>query len=113
MVDLAGSKRLGCRTSGRHRGPRAATRSSRGDERCGIALHAQELGVKLDTEVFDSPERWCKYALDALRTGQRLAGESAVEGRLHLLAGGRASQSVCPVIRFDRDHRLVETCPSG
>ena len=38
----------------------------------------------LDTEVFDLPESLCKYALDALRTGERLTGELAVEGRLHL-----------------------------
>jgi DNA repair photolyase len=49
-----------------------------------IARHAQDLGVKLNTNVFDSPESWRKYALGALRTAERLAGELGIQDRLHL-----------------------------
>ena len=49
-----------------------------------IRSHAEELGVKLMTGVFDNRERWQDYALDSLRTVERVAGELGLADRLHL-----------------------------
>ena len=49
-----------------------------------IRSHADELGVKLKTDVFESRERWQDYAVNALQTVERLAGELGLAGQLHL-----------------------------
>jgi DNA repair photolyase len=49
-----------------------------------IQSHAEELGQKLNTQVFESRERWQDYAINALRTVERLAGEIGIADRLHL-----------------------------
>ncbi|MCZ7635458.1 MAG: hypothetical protein M5U12_05045 [Verrucomicrobia bacterium] len=49
-----------------------------------IAAHAQALGVPVNTDVFATRERWQDYALDALRTVERLAAEVGLADRLHL-----------------------------
>lgn len=46
--------------------------------------HADELGVTLKTDVFQSRERWQDYAVSALKTVERLAAEIGVADRLHL-----------------------------
>lgn len=49
-----------------------------------IQAHARELGQKLNTDVFQSRERWQDYAIGALRTMERLAKEQGIADRLHL-----------------------------
>jgi DNA repair photolyase len=49
-----------------------------------IRTHANELGVALKTDVFESRERWQDYAVTALKTVERLAAEVGVADRLHL-----------------------------
>jgi DNA repair photolyase len=49
-----------------------------------IQTHADELGVELKTDVFESRERWQDYAVNALQTVERLATEIGVADRLHL-----------------------------
>ena len=49
-----------------------------------IQTHADELGLKLKTDVFESRERWQDYAVNALQTMERLAVEVGVGDRLHL-----------------------------
>lgn len=49
-----------------------------------IQTHADELGVELKTDVFESRERWQDYAVNALQTVERLAAEVGVADRLHL-----------------------------
>ncbi len=48
-----------------------------------IQTHADELGVTLKTDVFESRERWQDYAVTALQTVERLAAEVGVADRLH------------------------------
>jgi DNA repair photolyase len=49
-----------------------------------IQVHADELGVRLKTEVFATREQWQDYAVNALQTVERLSGEIGVAERLHL-----------------------------
>jgi DNA repair photolyase len=49
-----------------------------------IQTHAASLGVTVNTEVFSTPERWRAYALDALHSAERIAGEVGLADRLHL-----------------------------
>jgi len=49
-----------------------------------IQCHAEELGVKLKTEVFLTREKWQGYAINALQTVERLSAEIGVAGQLHL-----------------------------
>ena len=49
-----------------------------------IAEWAQARGLRLKTEVFDTPESWEKYALESLKTVQILARELGLKDRLHL-----------------------------
>lgn len=49
-----------------------------------IEAHAQGLGIKLNTGVFETPEKWRAYAIDSLRTVERLAEEAGLSRQLHL-----------------------------
>jgi DNA repair photolyase len=49
-----------------------------------IQSHADELGVELKTDVFESRERWQDYAVNALQTVERLAAEIGIADELHL-----------------------------
>lgn len=49
-----------------------------------IQSHATDLGVKLQTDVFESREQWQDYSISALRTVERLATELGIADRLHL-----------------------------
>ena len=49
-----------------------------------IETHARDLGVTLRTRVFESREAWQAYALDALHSVERIAGEVGLADRLHL-----------------------------
>lgn len=49
-----------------------------------IEAEAAELGISLKTEVFNTPELWQDYAINSLRTVERLAAEIGVADRLHL-----------------------------
>lgn len=49
-----------------------------------IANRAGETGTKLNTEVFETRESWKDYALGALTTVERIAGEVGLADRLHL-----------------------------
>ncbi len=49
-----------------------------------IARHAEAEGKVLNTAVFDTPNAWRVYAMDALRMVQRVAQELGLEHKLHL-----------------------------
>lgn|GEM_PF-2166523 len=49
-----------------------------------IEDHARSLGVAMQTAVFETPETWTAYALDSLRTVERIAGDLGLSDRLHL-----------------------------
>ena len=49
-----------------------------------IQSHAEQLGQRVNTQVFCSRERWQDYAVNALRTVERLARELGIYDRLHL-----------------------------
>jgi DNA repair photolyase len=49
-----------------------------------IAAHAQQCGMALDTSVFATRRSWEQYAIDTLRTVERLANEVGIRDRLHL-----------------------------
>ncbi|MEY2410821.1 MAG: hypothetical protein QOF48_3491 [Verrucomicrobiota bacterium] len=49
-----------------------------------IQSHADELGTKLETGVFETRERWQNYAVNALQTAERVAAELGLGDRLHL-----------------------------
>ena len=49
-----------------------------------IQSHADELGVQLKTDVFETRERWQDYAVNALQTVERLAKEIGIADQLHL-----------------------------
>lgn len=49
-----------------------------------IQTHADELGVSLKTDVFESREAWQDYAVNALQTVERVANEIGLADRLHL-----------------------------
>ena len=49
-----------------------------------IQSHADELGLKLKTDVFETRERWQDYAVNALQTVESLAQEIGIADRLHL-----------------------------
>ena len=54
--------------------------SSSNEERAGV----RSRNLALRTDVFESRERWQDYAVNALRTVERLAAEVGVADRLHL-----------------------------
>lgn len=47
-------------------------------------MQAKSLGIPLKTDVFATRERWQDYALNALQTVERLAGEMDIADQLHL-----------------------------
>jgi DNA repair photolyase len=49
-----------------------------------IEGHAKELGVELNTSVFETPAAWRRYSIDALRTVHRLMDELGMVDRLKL-----------------------------
>jgi three-Cys-motif partner protein len=49
-----------------------------------IQSHADELGVDLKTDVFETREQWQNYAVNALQTVERLSEEIGIADRLHL-----------------------------
>lgn len=49
-----------------------------------IRTHADSLGIKLNTTVFSSRSLWENYAVDSLRTVERMASEVGLAGQLHL-----------------------------
>lgn len=49
-----------------------------------IRTHADSLGIKLNTTVFSNRSLWEDYAVDSLRTVERLAAEVGLAGQLHL-----------------------------
>jgi DNA repair photolyase len=49
-----------------------------------IRSQAGPLGIVLNTEVFATREKWQDYAMKALRTVERVAGELGLAERLHL-----------------------------
>jgi DNA repair photolyase len=49
-----------------------------------IEAHAADMGVSLRTEVFATRESWQDYAVNALQTVERLAGQLGLSCRLHL-----------------------------
>src|SRR5438034_626653 len=49
-----------------------------------IEAHAADMGVQLRTEVFATRESWQDYAVNALHTVSKLAGELGLENHLHL-----------------------------
>lgn len=49
-----------------------------------IQSHADELGLELKTDVFETREQWQDYAVNALQTVESLAEEIGIADRLHL-----------------------------
>lgn len=49
-----------------------------------IQKHADELGVRLRTEVFESGLTWRAYAIEQLQMAERIANELGIGDRLHL-----------------------------
>jgi len=49
-----------------------------------IAAHAREVGLEMNTAVFDPNERWVQYAVDQLLLVEKVAKELGVADRLHL-----------------------------
>ncbi len=49
-----------------------------------IESHARSLGIRPKTDVFITRETWQQYALGALKTVERIAGELGIANRLHL-----------------------------
>jgi len=49
-----------------------------------IESHANELGMKLKMDVFETREQWQDYAVNALQTVERVARELGISDRLHL-----------------------------
>ena len=49
-----------------------------------IEAEAAHLGIALKTDVFATREQWQDYAMESLRTVERLAGELGIADRLHL-----------------------------
>ena len=49
-----------------------------------IQAHAETLGIKLKTEVFESTETWQDYAVQQLRMAERIALEVGLGERIHL-----------------------------
>jgi DNA repair photolyase len=49
-----------------------------------IQSHADELGLELKTDVFETREKWQDYAVNALQTVESLAEEIGIADRLHL-----------------------------
>jgi DNA repair photolyase len=55
----------------------------RGENVGRIQVHADKLGIKVNTEVFATQEVWEKYAIDQLKLVERIAAELGVADRLH------------------------------
>jgi len=71
-----------------------------------IESQADELGVHLRTDVFASRERWQNYAIGALRTVERVAGELGLSDRLHLWPDkSLGATSVVSRLSSPGDHR--------
>ncbi len=49
-----------------------------------IKEHAKELGVTVNTAVFQTPETWRRYAVESLQLVQRVATDLGLLGHLHL-----------------------------
>ena len=49
-----------------------------------ISSHAKSLGITLKTDVFATREQWQDYAVNALKTVERVAGELGIANSLHL-----------------------------
>jgi DNA repair photolyase len=49
-----------------------------------IKAQADQVGIPLRTDVFETKESWEKYALDSLKTVHRVAGELGLRKKLHL-----------------------------
>jgi DNA repair photolyase len=49
-----------------------------------IESHAKELGIQLRTSVFATPDDWRRYALESLRSVERIADETGLADKLHL-----------------------------
>lgn len=49
-----------------------------------IQSHADELGLELKTDVFETRDKWQDYAVNALQTVESLAEEIGIADRLHL-----------------------------
>ena len=49
-----------------------------------IQSHADELGVKLKTGIFQTRDQWQDYAVNALQTVERLGAEMGLADQLHL-----------------------------
>jgi len=49
-----------------------------------IAQQADDLGIKLNTEVFASRENWKAYAISALQMAESIAAETGLGARVHL-----------------------------
>jgi DNA repair photolyase len=49
-----------------------------------ISSHAKSLGISLKTDVFETRERWQEYAVNALRTVERIAKDLSLSDKLHL-----------------------------
>ena len=49
-----------------------------------IQSHADELGLELKTDVFETREKWQDYAVNALQKVESLAEEIGIADRLHL-----------------------------
>jgi DNA repair photolyase len=49
-----------------------------------ISTQAKSLGITLRTDVFATREQWQDYAVNALKTVERLAGELGIANSLHL-----------------------------
>ena len=60
-----------------------------------IAAHAKELGVKVNTAVFETREAWREYAIDSLSLVQRLAQEMSLENHLHLWPDKQLGSKSC------------------
>ncbi len=49
-----------------------------------IKAQAEQVGVSLRTDVFETKESWERYALDALKTMHRVAAQLGLKRKLHL-----------------------------
>ena len=77
-----------------------------------IESQADKLGVHLRTDVFATRERWQDYAIGALRTVERVAGELGLADRLHLWPDkSLGSESVASRLSSPTDHhRWLRKC---
>ena len=72
-----------------------------------IALHAKKLNIKLRTEVFDTPESWRNYALEALKSVVLISKTLGIADRVHLwpdkaLGSAKALSEQKDRVRYER-----------